>query len=146
MPPKKLVDLLIFALDIAERVHRKAKSQMSESSTTGTVEDCFPSTSSAASPFSRLPVRVPRKPLAHKGARTTRPMLTEDIVPAKKRVTLNLSDTSSFPPPPLSVTNDFLLSIISSPQCSTSDTLPFVQSLSLLLTDLSPSPPTSSGT
>ena len=143
MPPKRLVEVPLFSPDSVTRSHRKKKTPSNSNLAFRTTVDCFPSTSKAVTSFSspspESPVRVPRNPFARKGARTTKPVCTEDIVPSKKRVTFDLSEYSS-PDSMIPPTSEVSLPQSSPNTAPVSSSSPFGQSLSLLLPD-APLPP-----
>ena len=154
MPPKKLVEVPLFPPESSQPSRNKTKPQPASSSVSKTVVDCFPSTSFTISPPSP-PVTVPRNPLSRKGLRVARPVCTKDIVPAKKKVTFNLSSAcpSSLPStsgvnvtPPSACSSSLPptsgVDVTPPSACSHSSSvgpLSFGQSLSLMLSD--PSPP-----
>ncbi len=146
MPPKRLVEVPLFSPESASRPHRKKKTPPCSSATARTVIDCFPASSKSfqsVSPSSpESPVRVPRNRFYRKGAHMVKPVCTEDIVPPKKRITFDLSDYSVDPAALLPSQSPRPQS--SSTSAPTSSSLPFGQSLSLLMSDPLSPPKTSS--
>ncbi len=147
MPPKRLVEMPLFSPESVSRPHRKKKTPPCSSSTARTVKDCFPSSSSSFQSISQSslesPVRVPRNRFSRKGSHMVKPVCTEDVVPPKKRVTFDLADYSVDPATLLPSGSSLPQS--PSTSASTSSSLPFGQSLSILMSD-PVSPPTTSST
>ncbi len=140
MPPKRLAEIPWFSSDSVPRSHRKKKTPSNSDLASRTVVDCFPSTSKAITlispPRPESPVRVPRNPFARKGARMVERVCTEDLAPSKKRVTFDLSEYFS-PDSMIPPTSEVSLPQSSPNTAPMSNSLPFGQSLSLLL----PEPP-----